>query len=98
MGWLETYSSTHSCCLQRVRDVDYLLLAKLVAINTLGNPPWLGEIIFCQSQVVLSEGHNFCCNKQEAMGLNECEIGEQGGLDPREYFSTHMRVRVSPEG
>jgi hypothetical protein len=52
--------------------VDYLLLAKLVAISTLGNPPWLGEqdascILICQSQVVLSEGHNFCCNKQEAI-------------------------------
>jgi len=37
----------HSCCSQRVRNVDYLLLAKLVAISTLGNPPWLGEQNLC---------------------------------------------------
>ena len=81
VGWLEK-QSTHSCCLQRVMNVDYLLLAKLVAINTLGNPPWLGDF-YCQLQVVLWEGHNFCCNKQEAIGLNECEIGEQGGSWPK---------------
>jgi hypothetical protein len=26
-------------CLQRVRGVDYLLIAILVAVRTLGNPP-----------------------------------------------------------
>jgi hypothetical protein len=46
VGWRNKVE--HSCCLQRVRNVDYLLLAKLVAISTLGNPPWLGEqMYFC---------------------------------------------------
>ena len=61
--------------------MGYLLMAKLVAISALENPPWLGEhLLFCRSQVVLPEGHDFCCNKQEAMCPCQCEIGEQGDL------------------
>jgi hypothetical protein len=40
-------------------DVDYLLMAMLDAIRTLGNPPWPGEQLFAGRKVVLSEGHDF---------------------------------------
>jgi hypothetical protein len=43
-------------------DVGYLLMAKLDAIRTLGNPPWPGEqqhSCFAGRKVVLSEGHDF---------------------------------------
>jgi hypothetical protein len=63
-------------CLQRVRDVDYLLIAKLVATSTLENPPWLGNFL-CWLQVVLSEDHNFCCFKQKAMRLNDVRSGNK---------------------
>jgi len=80
-----TESSTQSfcCCLQRARDVDFLLMAKLVAISTLGNPPRLGEqhCFFRWSQVVLSEGHHFCCNRQEAVCLNDVRSGNKAGFD-----------------
>jgi hypothetical protein len=41
-------SGTFLLCPQRVRNVDYLLIAKPVAISALGNPPWSGEAI-CRS-------------------------------------------------
>jgi len=58
-------SRAHFSCLQRVRDVDFLLIAMLVATSAFGNPPWLGEqlCLFCRLQVVLSEDHNSCCKK-----------------------------------
>ena len=86
-----TESSTQSfcCCLQRERDVDFLLMAKLVAISTLGNPPRLGEQhCFRRSQVVLSEGHHFCCKRQEAVRLNDVRLGNKVGFDrPRRLSS-----------
>ena len=33
----------HISCLQGVRNVDYLLMAKLVALSTLENPPRFSE-------------------------------------------------------
>jgi len=80
-SWIESRFETSRAhkCLQRVRDVDYLPMAKLVAFSSLGNPPWLGkhDMLFCWSQVVLSEGHNFCCNEQEAMCLNNVRSGNK---------------------
>jgi len=43
VGWNKVEHTVFCCCLQGARNVDYLLMAKLVAISTLGNPPRLGE-------------------------------------------------------
>jgi hypothetical protein len=38
----------HISCLQGVRNVDYLLMAKLAAISTFENPPRFSELsLFC---------------------------------------------------
>jgi hypothetical protein len=76
MSWPQVQAQI--MCLQRVRNVDYLLIAMLVAVATLGNPPRLGEHnLFCWLQVVLLEDHDFCCNKQEAMSLNDVRSGNK---------------------
>jgi hypothetical protein len=66
---LELGEAKHTvfCCVaacEEGRDVDYLLMAKLDAIRTLGNPPRPGEwkiflLLFAGRKVVLSEGHDF---------------------------------------
>ena len=55
-------------------------MAKLVAVSytwestvTLVNT----KNCFCWLQVVLSEDHDFCCNKQEAMCLNDVRSGNK---------------------
>jgi len=52
----------------------------LLRLGHLGIHHDLVNMLFCWSQVVLSEGHDFCCNRQEAVRLSKCEIGEQGGF------------------
>jgi hypothetical protein len=80
--WL-AQSRAHLWCLQRVENVDYLLIAKLVAISSLGNPPWSGKTTplgrwLHRLQVVLIEGHDFCfVMKQEEMCLNNVRSGNK---------------------
>ena len=39
--WNKVKHTVFCCCLHREGNVDFLLMAKLVAISTLGNPPRL---------------------------------------------------------
>ena len=62
-------------------DVDYLLIAKPVAINHLRIRR--DYAVFLQHSwllVVLSEGRNLCYSVTESSVSEICEIGEQGGL------------------
>jgi hypothetical protein len=62
-------------------DVDYLLIAKPVAINHLRIRR--DYAVFLQHSwllVVLSEGRNLCYRVTESSVSEICEIGEQGGL------------------
>jgi hypothetical protein len=58
-------------------------MAKLVAINTFGNPPWLGEQ---NSFVLLVAGSSLrrplflFRNETRSSVSKQCEIGEQGGF------------------
>ncbi len=71
-------------CLQRVRSVDYLPMAKLVAISTLENPPWPSER---QCLFLLVAGSSswkimtLVVNRTRSHASEWCEIGEQGGFD-----------------
>ena len=77
-------------CLQWARNVDYLLMAKLVAISYTweSTATWWASNCFAGLQVVLSEDHNFCRNRQEWIRSEWCEIGEQGGFNLR--FKKHL--------
>jgi hypothetical protein len=58
--------------------VDYLLIAKPVAINHLGIHHDCADIL-CRLCVVLSEDHDLCCFSVTGRSVSEiCEIGEQG--------------------
>jgi hypothetical protein len=72
-------------------------MAKLVAFSLLENPPWLGKHImsFCWLQVVLLEGHNFCCNKQEAMCLSNVRSGNK---EVSIFWSEKPSVAIGEQG
>jgi hypothetical protein len=84
-------------CSQRAEGCGLLADGlSLLRFSALGNPPWLGEhdMLFCRSQVVLSEGHDFfVVTDKEAMRPYECEIGEQGDLTlwSEKQISSRMR-------
>ena len=68
-------------CLQWRKNVDYLLIAKPVAINHLRIRHDCVDILWmlCRLCVVLSEDHDLCCFSVTGRSVSEiCEIGEQG--------------------
>lgn len=61
--------------------MDYLLIAKPVAINHLRIRHDCADILWmlCRLCVVLFEGHDLCCFSVTGRNASEiCEIGEQG--------------------
>ena len=68
-------------CLQWRKNVDYLLIAKPVAINHLRIRHDCADILWMIYRlcVVLSEDHDLCCFSATGRNVSEiCEIGEQG--------------------
>jgi hypothetical protein len=74
-------------CLQRQKDVDYLLMAKPVAINHLRirrdccKKKCHHDIFFCRLLVVLYEDHDLCYFVVTRRNASEiCETEEHGGF------------------
>jgi hypothetical protein len=72
----------------------------LLQLVHLGIHRGLVSKVFClyQSLVVLSEGHNFCCNKQEAIGLNNVRSGNKAVLNLFENTSVATCANRFPKG
>lgn len=70
-------------CLQWKKSVDYLLIAKPVAINHSRIRRGCCDILWmiCRLLVVLPEDHDLCCFTVTGRSVSEiCETGEQGVL------------------
>ena len=75
------YQVEYLGCLHWRKNVDYLLIAKPVAINHLRIRRDCAKLIYLLYRllVVLSEGYDLCCFVATGRSMLEiCEIGEQG--------------------
>lgn len=74
--------------------MDYLLIAKPVAINHLRirrDCCVVSSGTFCRLLIVLSEGHDLCCFTATGRNVLEiCEIGEQGVLTVGSELLVHF--------